>query len=543
MKKLILLFILVTGFASAQIMVTPDGHPRFPKKGVADTIVATDTILISKVKGEVFGIAYPDFIDGLPGIDWSTPVDADIIPDTDQAYDIGTALKKIGSIYATSFEGGAFIGSNLEVGSGLIGTYLGWTDNPSFDPSGHASNRGYIFWDDTAARFKYGVGGTATTGTFALSSDLASKANLSGGNTFSGIQNHSGTNHFNANATINSLFLGGQQGTLERRWWLNTETTDDLKFSLQTTDQTDYTAGSFALPYKLNASGTPTDATDLTPKSYVDAATSGGNSFIKKNIRIATTANITLSGLQTIDGNSTADGERILVKNQTAPAENGIYIASSGSWARSTEANTSTKLARTYIYVTSGSTNYNKFFLTDFDEADTLGSTSIVFTETPFDLGGTTNAVDITITDAGNYFTATDVEEALQELGQANENTTVGETVLNASRSAISSDRFGIITNSTASDYTYTINTGVFDVGEMLYFENFSTGNIEIAYGASVTGDVAETVNINSSLVLWQRTANNWIIYSGEAVLTTAEKAALPASLQSNARYKFYLTD
>lgn len=68
MKKLVAIFLLITGFAHAQIMVTPDGHPRFPKKGVADTIVATDTILISKVKGEVFGIAYPDFIDGIGGV-------------------------------------------------------------------------------------------------------------------------------------------------------------------------------------------------------------------------------------------------------------------------------------------------------------------------------------------------------------------------------------------------------------------------------------------------------------------------------------------
>lgn len=68
MKKLVAIFLLITGFANAQIMVTPDGHPRFPKKGVADTIVATDTILISKVKGEVFGIAYPDFIDGIAGV-------------------------------------------------------------------------------------------------------------------------------------------------------------------------------------------------------------------------------------------------------------------------------------------------------------------------------------------------------------------------------------------------------------------------------------------------------------------------------------------
>ena len=52
-------------------------------------------------------------------------------------------------------------------------------------------------------------------------------------------------------------------------------------------------------------------------------------------VRVATTANITLSGLQAIDGVTVAAGDRVLVKNQTAGAQNGIYIASSGAWSRS----------------------------------------------------------------------------------------------------------------------------------------------------------------------------------------------------------------
>ena len=51
---------------------------------------------------------------------------------------------------------------------------------------------------------------------------------------------------------------------------------------------------------------------------------------------VATTANITLSGLQTIDGYLTIAGDTVLVKNQTAPAGNGLYVAASGSWSRLT---------------------------------------------------------------------------------------------------------------------------------------------------------------------------------------------------------------
>src|SRR5262245_1369442 len=61
--------------------------------------------------------------------------------------------------------------------------------------------------------------------------------------------------------------------------------------------------------------------------------------------RVGTTTNITLSGLQTIDGVSVASGNRVLVKNQTSPQSNGIYIAAAGAWSRSTDANTAVLVA------------------------------------------------------------------------------------------------------------------------------------------------------------------------------------------------------
>lgn len=57
----------------------------------------------------------------------------------------------------------------------------------------------------------------------------------------------------------------------------------------------------------------------------------------KNSVAVTTTANIALTGLQTIDGYSVPVGARVLVKNQTAPAENGIYVAATGAWARSSD--------------------------------------------------------------------------------------------------------------------------------------------------------------------------------------------------------------
>lgn len=68
MKRAILLFlILFTAIASAQVTVTKEGYPKFPKTQGTNAIAATDTVLIKKVAGIVMGIAYGDFISGLGG--------------------------------------------------------------------------------------------------------------------------------------------------------------------------------------------------------------------------------------------------------------------------------------------------------------------------------------------------------------------------------------------------------------------------------------------------------------------------------------------
>lgn len=58
----------------------------------------------------------------------------------------------------------------------------------------------------------------------------------------------------------------------------------------------------------------------------------------KQSVRAATTANITLAGTQTIDGVNLVSGDRALVKNQTAPAENGLYVVQGAGWIRTGDA-------------------------------------------------------------------------------------------------------------------------------------------------------------------------------------------------------------
>ena len=51
-------------------------------------------------------------------------------------------------------------------------------------------------------------------------------------------------------------------------------------------------------------------------------------------VNAATTANITLSGAQTIDGVAVVVTNKVLVKNQTTPSENGLYTAAAGAWTK-----------------------------------------------------------------------------------------------------------------------------------------------------------------------------------------------------------------
>ena len=95
--------------------------------------------------------------------------------------------------------------------------------------------------------------------------------------------------------------------------------------------------------FKITAVGNPTAATDVANKQYVDNIASGLDTH--QSVRVATTANIadlSAGAPNTVDGVSLSGmaGERVLVKNQTAQAQNGIYTintvgtGSNGSWSR-----------------------------------------------------------------------------------------------------------------------------------------------------------------------------------------------------------------
>lgn len=122
-------------------------------------------------------------------------------------------------------------------------------------------------------------------------------------------------------------------------------------------------------------------------RAYADSVATGLD--IKASVKAATTANITLSGAQTIDGVSIVALDRVLVKNQTTTKDNGIYVAASGAWARSTDADTSGEVtAGLFTYVEQGTVNGTSSFVAN--SAGTLGTDPVVFTQ--FNTAGSVTA-------------------------------------------------------------------------------------------------------------------------------------------------------
>ncbi len=269
---------------------------------------------------------------------------------------------------------------------------------------------------------------------------------------------------------------------------------------------------------------TPVDANDAANKAYVDAVAEGLH--IHASVKAATTAALTgsvtydngTSGvgatltlatpLNTLDGYSLVNGDRVLIKNQANAAHNGIYVRTSSTvFTRAADFNTVAEIASgDFLFVSNGTINGNTGHVQTIPMV-TIGSTNITFEQ--FSGAGTY------IAGSGLLFTGNQIDIVLQtsggleivsdELGlkstTAGNGLTFSSGVLSvggtAGRISVAADSIDIDTNYVGQNTITTlgtISTGTWQ-GTTIGTIYGGTGNTSYSIGDLLVGAAANALN------------------------------------------------
>ena len=296
-------------------------------------------------------------------------------------------------------------------------------------------------------------------------------------------------------------------------------------------------------------STTPSANTDIANKFYVDTVAQGLGP--KAACQVATTANITLSGLQTIDGYTTVAGDRVLVKNQTSSANNGIYIASSGSWSRSADMDVWSEVPGAYTVILNGSSNINTGWVCT---ASTLGTINVTAMPWVQFSNVNTYTAGTGLTLASNQFSITNTGVTAGTYGSASQSLTAivnaqGQlTSLTAQNIALNANQ--ITSGTIASSLISGSYTGITGVGT-LTAGTWNASTIGVAYGGTgattltgyVKGSGTSALTALSTIpntditglgTMSTQNANAVSITGGSATLTTLITSGLTGYLYGN---------
>ena len=213
--------------------------------------------------------------------------------------------------------------------------------------------------------------------------------------------------------------------------------------------------------------GDPTSALHIATKQYVDGLLAG---LAKRStVRAATTANITISSAlnngDTLDGVTLANGNLVLVKNQSSAEENGIYVVGS-SPARDDLFDTYDEHPGALIHVEEGSTNADKLFHCTSNTGGTLNTTAITFANIVPGSGGTVTSVATaglatggTITGAGTVTVSINGQSGLSASPVAADEFAIYDASATTHKKITTTELFGSdVLTGTAREYTKTQN-------------------------------------------------------------------------------------
>jgi len=177
--------------------------------------------------------------------------------------------------------------------------------------------------------------------------------------------------------TANTVLVGPASGSAAAPTFRSLVAADLLKLN-------EFTApdGAVALnSQKITGLAAPAADTDAATKGYVDSTAEGLD--VKQSVKVATTANITLSGTQTVDGVSLSADDRVLVKDQSTASQNGLYkVVSGGSWTRTDDLAAGSDAAGAFVFVESGSVASDTGWVCSSDKGSAVtGTNNLVFTQ------------------------------------------------------------------------------------------------------------------------------------------------------------------
>jgi hypothetical protein len=242
--------------------------------------------------------------------------------------------------------------------------------------------------------------------------------------------------------------------------------------------------------HKITNVNYPTTDTDAASKNYVDNMVQGLDA--KASCRVATTANITLSGTQTIDGIAVVANDRVLVKNQTTGAQNGIYTVAAGAWARAFDMDAWAEVPAAYTWIELGTTQADTGWLCTNDAGGTLDTTAMTWVQFS---GASQITAGAGLTKTGNSL---DVVAGDTSLTVAADSVIVNTAVIATVASLASyTKKFAAALTGTASPETVTHNLNTRDVAVTVLNGATPYTAVEVDWDAATVNTVTIRYNPN----------------------------------------------